>query len=144
MAAAGQPAGRCARAPVPHLSASLCQPHSALPKLRVADVLLVGSWRGEGRGGGRGSIMLVRPAVFRWPTTVADRGHQPRGESGMARSLSATVTPQSALIHLPSCLFPLRARSGRQNIDSLGLGYSSLEMHTVPKLETEEWPSPSL
>ena len=88
--------------------------------------------------------MLVRPAVFRWPTTVADRGHQPRGESGMARSLAATVTPQSASIHLPSCLFPLRAHSGRQNIDSLGLGYSSLEMHTGPKLETEEWPSPSL
>lgn len=48
---------------------------------------------GEGRGEGRGSVMLVHPAVSRWPTTVADRGHEPRGESRMAQSLSLNSRP---------------------------------------------------
>lgn len=96
-----------------------------------------------GRGEGRGSIMRVNAAVSRWPTTAAGGGDQPHGESGWPSPSHQQLPLQSALIHLSSCLFPLRTCSGRQSMDSLGLGYSSLEMHHVPKLKTEEWTSPS-
>lgn len=41
--------------------------------------------------------MLAPPAVSRWPTTVANRGHQPLGESCMARSLSFNRYPTKCL-----------------------------------------------
>lgn len=73
--------------------------------------------------------MLVYPAVSRWPMTLADGGHLPRGESHMAWSLPPSSHPQCAVIQLSTRLAHLRAPgSERQNIELLGFGYSGLEM----------------
>lgn len=80
---------------------------------------------GEGRGKGGGQVILVQPAVFRWPTTVADGGHQGHGESCVVPSLSldshSTKCLDIAVIRPSS---PEASRSGRQNTDVLGLVYS--------------------
>ena len=134
MAEAGQPAGRCAQAPPPHLSVSLCQPHSALPKPSVADVLFVGSWRGEGQRE-RQHHASPSSCVQVAHHSGKQRASAPRGVMLGLVSLTQQLPLKSALIHLSSCLVHLRAPgSGRQTTDSLGLGYSSLEVHKVPNL----------
>lgn len=63
----------------PHLTCQPqpCQPHLALPRPHVLMYCLL--IPGAGRGKGRGQVILVQPAVSRWPTTVAERLSGPWG-----------------------------------------------------------------
>lgn len=116
-------------APTPHLPA-LALPaslawHCQGPMALMYCLLIPG----EGRGKGRGQVILVQPAVSRWPTTVAGRGHQGRGESLNNHSTKCQDTAVSLPAHL-------RAPVGEADTDSLSLGDAAREMHQVPNLNT--------
>lgn len=62
--------------PGPHTSPASLSPASLTQHCQGPVVLMYCLLiPGEGRGKGRGQVILVQPAVSRWPTTVADRGH---------------------------------------------------------------------